>query len=255
LPPIDAAEVIRLARKRLRRKRSVPVERLREEKFGRYIIRHWEEAVAALDVRSVFPPELRNTDGDPVLLTTDHFEVTAGGRAAVETALNGMEGAKPTEFDDEPPIWVFLGTGAGPVLGHAELSRSTLKLSTNSRERADALRSRVEAACGDRLRHRRREHVDPLSAKMLAARDDLRDEVSTPEEAAAIRSLKQRHYSRWLDKALPALGGQTPREAVRSAEGRSAVDALLKEMENREERIAGAEGFDFAPLRRELRLE
>lgn len=141
------------------------------------------------------------------------------------------------------------------MVGHAELSRSTLKLSSNSRERADALRERVEAACGDRLRHRAREHVDPLSNKMMAARDDLRDELPTLEEAAVIRSLKHRHYSRWPDEALPALGGQTPREAVRSAEGRSAVDALLKQMENMEERIAGADGFDFAPIRRELRLE
>jgi hypothetical protein len=83
----------------------------------------------------------------------------------------------------------------------------------------------------------------------------LRVDLPTPEEAAVIRSLKQRHYSRWIDEALPALEGQTPREAARSAEGRSAVDALLKEMEKMEERFAGAEGFDFAPIRRELRLE
>jgi hypothetical protein len=263
LPPIDAAEVARLARKRLRRKRAVPVERLREEKFGRYIIRRWDEAVAALEARSARPPELRNTDGDPLILTTDHFDVAPGARAAVETALGGMEGAQPPESDEEPAVWVFLGTGAGsgaagegsPVVGQAELSRSTLKLSTNSLERADALRARVEAACGDRLRHRGREHAAPLSAKMLAARDALRDELPSPEEEAVIRFFRQRHYSRWPDEALPALGGQTPREAVRSAEGRSAVDALLKQMENMEERFAGAEAFDFVPLRRQLRLD
>jgi hypothetical protein len=104
--------------------------------------------------------------GDPVLLTIDHFEA----------ALGGMEGVQCPGSDEEPPLWVFLGTGARPatagegdvVVGHAELSRTTLKLSTNSRKRADALRARVEATCGDRLRHRGREHVDPLSAKMLA---------------------------------------------------------------------------------------
>jgi hypothetical protein len=263
LPPIDAAEVVRLARKRLRRKRTVPVERLREEKFGRAIIRHWDKAVAAVDARSAKPLELHNTDGDPVLLTIDHFEVAPGTRVAVETALGGMEGTQPPESDEGPPVWVFMRTGARPgaagdgsaVVGHAELSRSTLKLSTNSRERADALRARIEAACGDRLRHRGREHADPLSDKMLAARGDLRDELPSPEEEAAMLFFKQRHYSRWPDEALPALGGRTPREAVRSAEGRSAVDALLKQMENMDERFAGAEAFDFAPIRRELGLE
>ena len=89
LPPFDAAEVVRRARGRLRRKRAVPVERLREASFGRYLIRRWEEAVVELDVRSASPRELRNTDDDPLLLTTDHFAITPG---AVERRLGRQRG-------------------------------------------------------------------------------------------------------------------------------------------------------------------
>jgi hypothetical protein len=42
---------------------------------------------------------------------------------------------------------------------------------------------------------------------------------------------------------------------VRTAQGRDAVDVLLKDMENLEQRSAGADAFDFTHLRRELRLD
>jgi hypothetical protein len=51
------------------------------------------------------------------------------------------------------------------------------------------------------------------------------------------------------------LAGKTPREAARTAQGRSAVDVLLKDMENHEQRSARGVAFDFSELRRELRLD
>jgi len=71
---------------------------------------------------------------------------------------------------------------------------------------------------------------------------------------ALLRDLERRHYADWLDQSIPALSGRTPREAVRSAAGRDAVDALLKDMENHEQRLADGAAFDFADLRRELGL-
>ena len=49
--------------------------------------------------------------------------------------------------------------------------------------------------------------------------------------------------------------GKTPREAVRTAQGRDAVDVLLKDLENHERRWEGAGAFDFSRLRRQLGLE
>jgi hypothetical protein len=42
--------------------------------------------------------------------------------------------------------------------------------------------------------------------------------------------------TQWLDEKLPALDGKTPREAVRTPEGREKVEELLKDWENMEER-------------------
>jgi hypothetical protein len=63
------------------------------------------------------------------------------------------------------------------------------------------------------------------------------------------------HYADWPDQPLPALGGRTPREVVRTAKGRVEVDLLIKTMENFEHRGGGSgECFDFSGIRRELGL-
>ena len=133
LPPFDAAEVVRRAQGRLRRKRAVPPERLRNEALGRYLIRRWEEAVEELDLRRQVPPELRNTDGEPLLLTTDHFEIDPGARDAVEAQLAALEGVEPPEPGEDPPVYVLLRPGnplhpswETTVIGQARLSGAAL---------------------------------------------------------------------------------------------------------------------------------
>ena len=262
LPPKDAAEVVRRARGRLRRKRAVPVERLRDEAFGRYLIRRWEKAVADCDVRWETPPDLRNTDGDPVLVTTDHFEIAPGARPAVEAKLAALEGVEAPDPDMEPPVYVFLSPGnpmhpswETTVIGEARMVDRSLRLETNSPRRADALRERVEAACGDGIRHRARVHANPLSQEALFTEPDPAVESLPPEAQQLVLEFKRRHYADWPDQAIPALNGTTPREAIRTAEGRAAVDVLLKDMENKERRSARDAAFDFSVLRRALQLE
>ncbi|HME73214.1 MAG TPA: antitoxin Xre/MbcA/ParS toxin-binding domain-containing protein, partial [Myxococcota bacterium] len=263
LPPLEAAEVVRRAQARLRRKGAVPPERLRDERFGRALIRDWEEAVAAREARSRAPAELSNTDGDPFLLTTDHFEIAPGARAAIEARIAALPGVEPPSPDEGEATYVFLRAGnrmhrswETTVVGQVRVSDRELRAETNSHERADALRARLEAACGERIRHRAREHADPLSDRAARAQGGPGPEPPPPEAAQLLLEFQQRHYADWLDQPVPALGGRTPREAARTAEGRAAVDVLLKEMENREQRSPSAGAtFDFSALRRELCLD
>ena len=260
LPPRDAAEVVRRARARLRRRRQVPLERLRDEGFARYLIRRWEEAVDGFDAWASVPPELRNTDGDLLLLTTDHFRIEPTATPAVEARLATMEEARRLASDEDGKrVYAFVRPDDGQpesrpdtVFGFARVSETSLRLETNSRARADALRARVERACGKQIQYRAREHADPTSDAVVLRPPGPAPATSVPEEA--LLEFKRRHYADWSDHPLPALNGMTPREAVRTAGGRAAVDTLLKEMENQEQRVPGA-AFDFSELRRDLRLE
>ena len=261
LPPRLAADVVERARGRLRRRRAVPPERLRDEGFGRALIWYWEDAVEELDEHRQAPSELANTDGEPLLLTTDHFDLAQGALPAVGSLLAELDGVEPPRPGENPPFYVFLRPGNrlhaswdNTVIGRVRLSATSLAIETNSRERADALRARVEAACGERVRYRAREHTDPLSKRAPRRAGDAKPAPPPPEVQQVMLEFKRRHYADWIDQPVPALGGQTPREAVRTAHGRDAVDVLLKEIENHEQRAGDGAPFDVSETRRALGL-
>ena len=281
LGPLDAAEVVRRVRARFRLGPHAPLDRLRDPAVGRHLIACWEEAAEAADRRSAKLPELRNTDGDEMVLTTDHFAFDAPHRDEVAAQVAAMEGAHPPEAEEREPAYTFVREGDAPagmtgqtILGTARLGRDRLDVETNSTRRADGLRERIEAACGELLRYRAREHSDPFAlvrdrAQAGSSRRPGRGvspgrrgikgapplEAATPEMAAALLEFKQRYYTDWLDQPIPMLGGKTPRQAVRTARGREQVDALLKTIENGEARLAPGARLDLRPMRRELGLE
>lgn len=267
LPPFEAADVVDRARARLRRKGAVPVERLRDPAFGRSLMRYWEEAVEEVRLRSAQPPELRNRDGDLLLVTVDRFDVVRGAREEVEDLVAALEGVVPESDDDERGAWVFLESdneaqedGRKTVLGWLRVRAGSLRIETNSQARADALRARVEAACGSRIRHRIREHSNPLPPAghtAAAAPPPPRNMPSLSPEDEARASVyaaehKAKHYAAWPDLPLPALNQRTPRECARTAAGRREVDLVLKHMENMEHRAGGPNQFDFSTVREEL---
>ncbi len=267
LPPLEAAEVVRRVRGKLRKKTAIAVERLQDEPLGRYMIETWEGAVDNYDSRQLVPPKITNTDGDDLLLTIDHYAFDPVSRGVVERRLGLMKNVEPPIEGEPEPHYAFLKPGNAmhqswdnTVIGKAWTTGGGLKVETNSIRRADDLRKRIEKACGGLLRHRAREHSDPIalmtsSAGANTTRKKPEAEADSPEIQQLLRQYKERHYADWLDQSIPALGGKSPREAVRTKAGRGRVDLLLKDIENHEASLPEGLRFDFQKLRRELRLE
>ncbi len=267
LPPVQAAEVERRVRGRLRRRRHVPVERLQNEKIGRYMISRWEEAVEDLEIERSIPPRLQNTDGDELLFSTDHFRFDPAVRGEIERRLTSLEGVEPPVPEDPEKAYVFTVPGNplheswdNTVVGRACLMKDRLRVETNSPKRADALRERIEAAYGDLVTHLVREYSDPFAEGKWGAQPPdpgktPRESLPPEEAAAVIREFKAKQYALWPDRPLPALDGKTPREAVQTKDGRRRVDMLLKDCENAEARMPEDQQFDFSMIRRELGLD
>jgi hypothetical protein len=77
-----------------------------------------------------------------------------------------------------------------------------------------------------------------------------------PEARAQMQRLLDNIRMRWADESVPALGGRTPREAVRTSEGRRTVAELRNDFASHPRRDRGASNtFDYHRLRRELGLE
>ncbi len=274
LSPRAADEVVERTRRRLRRKSAAPVERLRDPRIGRYLIRRWEEIVEEASSApddgqggspaDRWPEGLRNTDDDALLFTVDRFDVEPREAAEARRRVDALEGAR-TDPSGEVPSWAILRpddpdqpSGRATLIGRVEVGDDAMRVETNSVNRADALRERIEAACGPLVRHRIREHTDPLAlAREANARPPevpAPEEAPSPEEAELAASVKARHYADWADHPLPALGGRTPRGCMETETGRADVHRLLKDMEYMEE-LAPGPSFDFSVVRRELGLE
>jgi hypothetical protein len=223
-------------------------------------------------------PRQANTDGDPVILCKRTYSIVAGSRDALAARLGGIAGVESGQSDPGKRerrrvfSWIRPGNAVNAhwestILGRLILTDRSLTLETNSRKRDTRLKTMVEAAAKDLLGAGGASAIkevdvnDPsfVARLMKGAGAQARSQCSPdfPPEVeeqlrAHVRSIKERHYQEWLDTALPALHGRTPREAVRTPRGRGQVDELLREVEFQES--ADPEPFDVARLRRELGL-
>ena len=202
--------------------------------------------------RALSPAEIQltNSDGDDVQFHELRFPLASGVTQKVVAAR--LEGVKAFE-PEGAKFWNWLsarkGRGgqaggglmldtqmdAATVLGTLELKGKALLVNVNSATRAAMAEALVAEACGDLLKR-------PLTTIQTVEqmRDDHRD--SGPQAGAdeippeIARELMQehldQHYRETLDAPNPALGGKSPRAAVRTAAGRKKVVEWLKYLEN-----------------------
>jgi hypothetical protein len=209
-------------------------------------------------------PRLVNTDGEPMAICRAHFEVAnlaefvAGLRTHPELEeLNGSEKEEGIEF-----VWKGQRGEETILLGRIVLRGNELLLECNSRGRL---------ACGSELLGEIG-RLDNRGEEIKEGEEILKDVVGgrggesrgehdelpelPPEAQAYLQEATRRHYEEWLDHPLPALHGQTPREAAKDSLGRQRLTDLIREMEYMEQRTSspGHLSYDWNKMRRRLGL-
>jgi SEC-C motif len=206
-------------------------------------------------------PKMVNYDGDPMLLTTVHFDVLDEG--ALATALDGDP---ELSRDDDAKVWSWVGKGRerDEIVSRAflRIAGGRLEIQTNSRERGDAARSRVGQIAGASVKYRVTEHQDLEQAALALEREGGPRPATLPEELRepareAVADMLQQHYEKWLDEPVPALDGSTPRAAADTEALRPRLAAMIEDLEGMYERALaeGAGAFDPTWMWEELGLE
>ena len=196
-------------------------------------------------------PQFTNSDGDDVVFHDLRFPFSTGAtQKDVAARLDRVKGL----FPEDPQFWNWLaarkrrggkadgGTmletqmDGATVLGSLELKGKTLLVTVNSAQRATKIEALITGAAGDLVK-RPLTTIRTVEQMMAEQRNtgprDGADDMP-PEIAQQIgRDFMDRHYRETLDAPIPALGGKTPRQAVRSATGREKVIEWLKLLENR----------------------
>lgn len=264
LEPREADVVVREIRRMSRvRTRPVTPERLRLPQIETALIDIWRGIVEQRRTRPA--PQITNTDGDPLLLTTDHFDVIGPDHATLLSRISTFAGAEEPQAGDSDdgetiititkPGNVQMKSWDNTIIGRIVIKRNRMRVESNSTRRADTLRSALADHLGSLVRYRIRDQTSPHELMRQAAKPRQQGSarpINTAEAAAVMKEFKEQHMIGWLDQEIPALGGLTPREAAKSARSMKALKLLLRDFENHEGRLPEEERFDIGRLRAAL---
>lgn len=262
LRPVQVERVLGIVRRMLGvRKRILKPVNLQGTEVQLGMVMAWRAATLEAEAAASEPRVVNNTDGDPVVLCTDHFDILSSTDDLL-TSLGVIEGAAVQHTDAYEEV-VFTKPGNkmhkswdNTIVGRAVVSGRRLQVETNSVKRADVLRKRIETAAGTRLKRRKRDQrgiEDLLQNPPPGPRTPVPE---LPAEArAAFREVTDRMHDAWVDERVPALGGRTPRQAASSPTLRPRLVALLKEFEMHEAARPEAERYDVGRLWRALGID
>jgi hypothetical protein len=211
-----------------------------------------EQALSSMKVVSA--------EGDPVVFSEAAYRVL--DEPALLRALDSsgvLDREDPPEgryhwFEELSP-----GSESRRSLGTLRVEGGRLVLEANSKERLARGRALVESLAGAALAHQGDKFTGLKTAMRKHKGSAPPPESKIPPEVQRqiIERYMAEHYRTWPDAPLPALDGQTPRQAAATPQGRSRVAELLKFIENGEDRKrrAGEPCFDVSVLKAELKID
>ncbi len=194
------------------------------------------ELIAFLS-RRFAPPVLQNTEGEPLMMC--EATLRTADPAALATALSTIYDRDTDEHHDDEPegtqVWSEHVTthGMERIRAHLTLNGDQLFVHANSDTRFDRVLAAVAA-------------LDPSMTLLEQTREpagDVRDvqrltegtpappvsllDPADPAIAAAINEMTLSYEIAWLDEAIPALAGHTPRECANDPTRRPDLIRLL----------------------------
>ena len=197
-------------------------------------------------------PVMRNTDGDPLELTTLTYELGVPAAEAVErltplATLRDEAHVADEAFDTTGALcsatltWIKAGNRKmkdwdNTTLGTLHVNESRLVVEVNSARRRRRIEKEIAKHLGsaatlvDTTVTDITEALERRSASAtgpFASPPPQDTAPSSPELQALEAELARKHWEAWLDTKIPALGNRTPRQAAKSASGRERLEALL----------------------------
>jgi hypothetical protein len=153
------------------------------------------------------------------------------------------------------------------ILGILMIEGPRLKIEINSARRAENIRREIETRLGKHARYLTTEIQSP-DAILETIRDQSggmpevdpeQDELmQIPEVREQVAKAIGAHWQNWVDEKIPALGHLTPRQAVKTPDGRESVEALLLDAQmymDADEHMRDAVAAAIADVRRRLELD
>jgi hypothetical protein len=201
------------------------------------------------------PPELQNSDGDPLSIRTLHYEITSPEQAfqtlaplcvhqdadslREEAELDANNNVHTIHF-----VWSKKGNSLSKgldntTLGHISIEGNKMTVEVNSEAREKKIKQEIEKRLSSHCTYKATNiqaiesilENEELNVASFMNEDEQKALQNRPEVRKAMKEMMDKHWEGWLDTDIPALGGKTPRQAVQTAKGRESVQALLRDFE------------------------
>ncbi|MFV2064934.1 MAG: SEC-C domain-containing protein, partial [Chloroflexota bacterium] len=198
-------------------------------------------------------PHIQTMEGQEILFVTATYRLP-DPEAAIEAL------AKKLRLGDDGIFREFVKRrGREWLRGSIKVDGDVATVESNAKKRADRLeRTLRKAAPGATLLkrvERSMEQVSDEEGPVVPDTSGLLDPETNPDVAAAMAGLMREMEDAWVDEEIPALGGLTPRQAMRDPVWRDELEAMLDDM-TWQRRRSGAHGsMDPDRLRALLGLE
>ncbi|MFA6636498.1 MAG: SEC-C metal-binding domain-containing protein [Candidatus Omnitrophota bacterium] len=186
-------------------------------------------------------PALCNTDGDKIRFCKVIFNILE--KQGIASGLSRMRGLEEEEKDKDRWVWTKKGnrrmkSWENTLLGHVSIRGDELVGEVNSLERALRLKNKLAKGLGKMVKYANIEGSDPGAMPPMSEKDrkKIRDEqrsfMADPLVRKALDEKQKEYYLKdWIRSRIPALEGRTPKEALKTREGRLMLEDLINEME------------------------
>lgn len=216
------------------------------------------------------PPEFVTTDGEPLLLAETRMTFERSSRQRIITLLDKSEDWEREIADELSWVWLPEGDDENgfPTTLHAflRMTEDDLWLTANSQNRSEKGIEALVDVLGDLVNQQLTRLQSPQQymeeERMMLDSSPGIDPAGTglnPNELSDLMSnYLDQHYRQALDEPIPALDNKTPRQCIRTKNGKIKVIAWLKYLENQEYRRASQSAgtlYDFSWMWNALGLD
>jgi len=180
-----------------------------------------------------------NNDKEKLIISTSTYKVS--DREEVKNKLIRLSNIRIIEETKKQAI-LHWSNEKNTILGTIILKEKTLSFETNSLERLERFKKKIQKLP---LKFEKTDYIHMEDIMAQASKNKIKiagqkkalkkEKLKIPEDELEKFALKwwEDYYNDWVKTKIPAIGNITPLEAIRTKEGRKRVEALIDDYENK----------------------
>lgn len=227
------------------------------EKTKKEYLKDWGYQIDSYIQDVASHPHFLTPEGDEFVLSIANYRVDdfKGCIKSIQKVKSLKEISEKTE---ELRVFSWEKIGRNQITGTLEIEKTKLRLECYSLEMLAKAKSKIEKQCSGFITHIEdsTKELDTFIDKSKTESKKLKKLPLGVKNKKELDSELDKHYDKWVDNPLEILGGKSPKEALKSKEGKMKLSSMIDELETIYEQAKnrGEPYYDVDKLRKKLEL-